>query len=1081
VAKICTVPDIERGNVKMSYFLREYKRGDYHDAELLAEMWNASDKNFPGGITRGIPETADYVMQRMERSDRLAIYVVEYEGNIVGYGDLIAEPGQKEIAMLFTLNAHPEHHGKGVGKSLVLKVLERTIELGYKQLTLGTWAGNTKAVPLYKKTGFFWVPESNVFMRNFIPSIISLPITKGFFDKHNWYQFYKRDLSVKPDDMKWNDIKVFIYEFEADGEMVKVIVDIQSQSITAIETNDLAVACMVGAEDIPVGLEHPVKWEVKNKHPEKPLQVTLIATAEEGIALNTLEKFDVKDDVTIEKTFLIATDIKQKHEREPAHKIKSTLLIEGEPVLLETGVKTVQPIAIEYDGQKIIPNKDNERIQIRLRNYLDFPVKGTLYIDPHPDLKLDKLSADFSLDAKSWTSCLFWSKLNGIDVIQTKIYAKFNVDGEGKEPVHVSIKPKVVSFRPILFGSIVKSYDEDGKVIRLESDTLSVRANLRGGDASISGMDGGFCRIENMTSELGPPFSQWRMIPPIYEYRLKEKDGHATITLIAPSDMFPGMVVERTVTISGSPAVRIDYRVTNNSTSPQKFKLKVSTYGSSIGKMTLPTKNGLLHQAISGWGLFPEGSQDLSKHPKDYTERWSAVEQGRAVSGMIWGECEENEFYGGLPQLMFDLPEMPPQSSIDLEPIYAIIGNGDWQKVRQYWQWLYQPGSVIEKRRPVAHPVLEAGFENQPLLITQESDSAKIVVNNNRGKKLNGQLTVEYSSDVKPFEISGVDRDNPFIQDVNVKYSDLTPRVENACFSLKTDVKIETFSSPMIILGSKGEIKYTEESGNVTAIDNGFMSLKFAPDFFGSIISLERNGVNHLQTAYPESKPLVFLNPWYGGIHTIVGWAGEQSFLREKFTGEPISRIGNRGIEWKGFKTICNREHKDSQWSRLETEYLTYPGSNVIAIVTRCINKTSAQMNDGAGIGAWLQPGGFLDDLVLHYDHFKPLYEQAGSTNDQQRYSDHRLRNEYIAEIECDHWVCVENPKTNDVITLIGSAQDGNIFALDIGKHGILIQSNLWFGLEPNEMREGITWLVLCDSVEQARKYRAIGEIWELP
>jgi GNAT superfamily N-acetyltransferase len=1063
----------------MDYLLREFKRGDIHDAELLAEMWNASDKNFPGGVTRGIPETADHVMERMERWNRLAIFVVEYDGKIVGYGDLSAESGQKEVAMLFTLNAHPEHHGKGVGKSLVLKILEQTIELGYRQLTLGTWAGNTKAVPLYKKTGFFWVPDTDVFMHNFIPSILSLPITKGFFSRHNWYQCFKRDLSIKPDDIRWNGIKAFIYEFESDGEMLKFIVDIQSQSITAIETNDLAVSCIVGSEDVPVGLEHPVKWEFKNKHPEKPLQVTLIATAEEGIALNTLEKLEVKDEATIEKTFSVATGIKPKHEREPAHKICSTVLIESELLLLEAGVKIVQPISIEYDGQRVISGKDNERVQIRLRSYLGFPVKGTLFIDPHLDLKMDKFSADFSLDAKSWTSCLFWLKMNGRDTVQTKIYAKCSGEREGEGVVQVSTKPKVIAYRPILFGGIVKSYDDERKVVRLESDVLSVRANLRGGSIDISGMGIGF---HQEISELGPPFYSWRMVPPTYEYRLNEKDGHASLTLIAPSDTFPGMVVEKTVTITGSPAVRIDHRIINNTTLPQKSKLRVSNYGSSIGKLTLPTKNGLLHQAVCGWGMFPEGDQDLSKLPKDYTERWSAIERDGHVVGMVWGESEENEFRSGLPQLMFNLPEIPPQSCIDIEPMYAIVGDGNWEKVRQYWRWLYQPSNVIERRRPIAHPVLEVGFEGQPLLVTQESSSAKIVVNSNRGKKLNGQLTVEYSGcSTKSFVVSGVDHDNPFVQDVNVEYNDLAPRIEDACFSLKTDVKTETFSSPVIILGNKGEVKYTEEADNVFSVDNGFMSLKFAPDFFGSIISLERNGVNHLLTAYPEAKPFIFFNPWYGGIHTVTNWVGDQAFAREKFTGEPVSRIGNRGIKWHGFKAICDREHKDSRWIRLETEYLTYTGSNVIAVISRCINKTSSPMNEEAGIAAWFQPGGFLDDLVLHYDHIKPLYEQAGSTNNHQRCSDYRLRSDYIAQIQCGQWAGVENPNTGDVIAIISSSQDSGVFALDFGKQGILLQSTLWFGLEPNEMREGVTWLVLCDSVDQARKYRAIGEICELP
>jgi len=152
------------GSYKMNYIVREFRVGDRHDAELLAAMWNASDAGWPWGWTRGVPETAERILDRTQKIDRIAIYVVEIDGEIVGYGDLEQTRGRDDSAYLSTLNVRPDLHGKGLGKALVLKILERTIEKGFRQLTIGTWAGNRKSVPLYKKTGFFWVPDTSVWM-----------------------------------------------------------------------------------------------------------------------------------------------------------------------------------------------------------------------------------------------------------------------------------------------------------------------------------------------------------------------------------------------------------------------------------------------------------------------------------------------------------------------------------------------------------------------------------------------------------------------------------------------------------------------------------------------------------------------------------------------------------------------------------------------------------------------------------------------------------------------------------------------------------------------------------------------------
>jgi len=1065
---------------RMSYIVREFKKGDPHEAALLAEMWNASDAGWPGGWTRGIPDTAERVLERKEREDLLAMFVAEHDGQIVGYGDLNAQAGQQDVAYVPLLNVRPDHHGRSVGRRIVLRILERAIELGYKQLTIGTWPGNTKSVPLYKKTGFFWVPETNAWLQNYIPTILSLPIASGFFARHDWYQCFKRELAQAPDEVEWHGIKVFSYHFEADGEILKVTIDRQSESVTAVETNDLAVACIVGQEDVPAGLTHPVRWEIENKRgDDEPMQVTLIATGEEGIALDVLESFNVTDAVTIEKPFSAATDVEPTEPGSPARKIRSVLLVDGQPVTLGAAVHAIQPIAIEYDGQRLIPGKANERMLVRLRNHLDCPVKGMLRIDPHPALKAVRLSADFDVDAKSWSSCEFWVETDGVDPFQTKLRVNGTAKREGGD-VDIATKPKTVAFRPIEFGRVATSVDEEDKRVRLESDSLSVEVHLRGGWMGVEDEGAFYCR-QNMP-ELGPPFVDWRHRPPTLAYRLVERHGRASVTLIAPSEEFPGMVVEKTITVSASPAIRIDQRVINTTASPQRYKLRLHREGGPNESITLPTKNGLLHQVIGGWGIFPTSEEDISKRPEDYTETWSAAEGSGRVVGMVWGDCEENEFERGLPRLLFDLPEVPAQSHVDLEPVYIIAGRGDWQLVRQCWQRLHQPGSVREDRRPVARPVLDAEFEHKPLLVMQNVTSTTACVTNNRGRKLEARLTVEgVDCDATSFDITDVNHQRPFVRDVEVRCADLTPRVEEGAFCVETDVKTERFSAPVVVLGNGGPVRCNEESQGVFLIDNGLCALRCAPGFFGSVIGLERDGVNHLLSAYPDSRAFVWISPWFGGIHPYVEWFGATRMAKEKFSGEMISRRGRRGIEWHGLRTVCDFQHKDFRWLRLEAEYLTVGGSNVIALVVRARNKTAAPMDLGTGIMTWLQPGGSAEDAVLHHDRFQPLYEQGGTTSDRTRQHERRGRGTGMPHINCDQWAAVENPKTGDTTALIGSRQGGRIEALDFDRDGVHCSSAVSFDLEPEETKEALTWLVLCSSVEQARGYRTLGEVWELP
>ncbi len=197
----------------MAFIIRDFDWEDEEQAAKAATMFNDWDSVWPGGFTRGVPSTAAKVQEEHRRASHLAVLVVEHEGEFVGYCNLEAAPGQKDVSYIGLLGANEKVHGKGVGKMLLREMIRRVTEFGYKQVTLGTWAGNTKAVPLYKKTGFNWIPETDVFMRNFIPGLLAMPLVQTFLDGRDWYDCLERDLTVAPDDVTWNGMKVYPYRF----------------------------------------------------------------------------------------------------------------------------------------------------------------------------------------------------------------------------------------------------------------------------------------------------------------------------------------------------------------------------------------------------------------------------------------------------------------------------------------------------------------------------------------------------------------------------------------------------------------------------------------------------------------------------------------------------------------------------------------------------------------------------------------------------------------------------------------------------------------------------------------------------
>ncbi|RKY62677.1 MAG: hypothetical protein DRP95_00955 [Candidatus Latescibacterota bacterium] len=345
-----------------------------------------------------------------------------------------------------------------------------------------------------------------------------------------------------------------------------------------------------------------------------------------------------------------------------------------------------------------------------------------------------------------------------------------------------------------------------------------------------------------------------------------------------------------------------------------------------------------------------------------------------------------------------------------------------------------------------------------------------MVVENRRGRKITGRLRLDLGawecSGASEFDLVGIDRDSRFSTTISLK-PPFVPSAAEAKLSLDTGLTTEEFKDSLIALGDGDREVTVEGKGGVFVVENGFLTVRIAPGFCASIFAIERDGVNYLLTSYPESGEFMWMNPWFGGVHPFLNWSGDTRLSKEKFVAEAIKRTGVRGIEWSGVKLSCELEHKDHRWLKFEVEYLTMGGSNIVAVVSRWTNSTTAPMRLSSGVAAWLRPGGSLEHVVLHYE--------------QDKVHRYLRRGDYAAEFNSGRWAAVENPEEGDVVAVIAADQNAHISAEDTGRNGAHLFVNVRKSLGSEETKESLTWLVLTDSVERARIYRALQEVWQLP
>ncbi len=1045
---------------------REWRRGD---AERLARFFNETGRAWPGGPWD--PKTPEEAERQVRETRLLGAFVAEVGDEMAAYCALYAKPTDRNHAYVSLLTAHPDYLGRGFGKAVLLAGLERVHELGLPRLDLHTWPGNMKAVPLYKKSGFMWSPESGpwgVYMQNFTPGARRHPLAQPYFRKHDWYRTMKRDLSLAPDEHKRGKVRAYEYLWEEDGDRLRMVYNRQSWGLVEIETNDLLVGCFLEDEKLVAGLPQRIRWRVVNHRADQPLEVVLIARGDEGVELDHKEIVTVKRRFQAEAEFTVSPEIEEK-EREPrAAVIHTDLLINGAPLSLAAGFMPQQALhfALDAGGMGLRPGRP-ERVVVQVFNEMNRPATAKLRVSA-AGARLDRSRVEVRVPARKSAEAPLTLTAPRSGPVRLHVKSEAVVDKRVVRPKAADLYPHVLS--P---GELVGHMEDD--LVVLESAALRLTIHRQGGWAEVTDKVRNRWEIAGIGApQLGPPFSWEEFFDTRCQAVLEREEGRLTAVLRTESIIHSGLWLERRITLSDLPLIEIRDTLINGMNKPIRGRLRLSVHSNARGgHIVAPTHKGIVRDEHWTFGR-SLGDHRLGERKEDWPEGWWASEDRDGVTiGVVWDSAHRAGAWDRGTSLERAFPPAEPGQSTGPGPVYVFVGDGDYTTVRRWWQQIFGPRVDRHQRPPSTRRALEFGFRPRIPVLHQRQREVELVVDAVGRLELDGVLHLSSPDEIRVrpsrLRFHRVCEKNPARRPATITRSssakegaylmEVTARLDRATYHQR---------QPVVVIGDSRKrvaVTRTGERGELFVVTNGVLALTVAPAFSGSAVSLKRGVEELLRSAYPQARPLAYENPWFGGICPQLGSVG-RGLSRERFKAREIVRTGGQGMVWRGVRVSCSPKQERGRWDTLSLDYLLAPGSSILAIVVRTTRRGGTSGWIGAGFNLWPVLGGSHLEAVLR-----------GSDDERTR----RMRNEFGAWLAAEKWIIAENPTAGEAAVMAACDRESTTNGIVFGRDGYFLGANRGAAQEARETRESVFFAAFVEGERAATLAPALSQLEGLP
>ncbi|WP_170006167.1 GNAT family N-acetyltransferase [Bacillus fonticola] len=898
---------------------------EYHEglAAAVAQMWNLSRDGWGGDAH---VTTEEKVRTQEANSSNLHLYLALDGNEVVGYCGLSEYREDEGALYIPLLNVRTDYHGAGIGKQLVLKAVERSVELGWPRLDLYTWPGNSKAVPLYKKCGFFWEDrDDTTHLMNFMPTVLNTEAVEQFFEQANWYDASTRVIEVKPDSQKENDFTFYEYKWEKGDQHLRMEFERSGRGLRLIETNDYRIAATVEDFKLVANANYKIRYDIENKS-DVPLHIQIQGENHQIIQYSFQDSVKVIDRTTIEAHFSVGDLLAEQSSWRTHPSVVSNLLINGKKATFATGILPKLPAklkAVVPGSQSYLHKKSTFYVDVE--NSYNEPITLQVKLPTSDWLQIEEHEVTVQLQAKGKTSVPITYELSGYGFYSPTLEAVVTREnGQSftfKTKIGAAFKGVGVRFSGEcddywrIYNGLYQLYLDKN-----DNEILPARERI-------------VPKTIGLVPKIGKPYSTElsKRKPKRVDYR--EENGAMILEATYESTDFPQLELVSVSKLFAEGLLEQSYIVRNGSDDVVNGTWLYQPVYQDLTKPVFPMNNSIIavdETASSDFGLWDSHS---------LTENWFFSRYERYPHGVTWPQHAKVGFESWYMYIEHNIGDLPAHSERQSEPVYISIGAyQNWEEFRSFARSQHTLTPVLPERE------LTLSAANTPVV---SNNHKKVVLVDNKSSYLQGSIAFEFNgqtiteASVSPSEqlrtvaTSLPGNRNP-IDKMTARYT-----VNGIC-NVKSALLLTPNATQPVQIERK-EIKGTE---TVTA-SNGVLSISAAASFYPALYSLKTNGKEWLHSSYPKTMPKSWFNPWSGGIHSSLRGINNSSLGKEISTVEKGSLTDTDGNEWEGLKLSTTFvENEAFKGLGMEQYFVMLPGISVLACVTKFKQYTGTYLHD---------------------------------------------------------------------------------------------------------------------------------------
>lgn len=889
----------------------------YHDglAGKVADMWTKSKDSWGG-----TGKTEEQVRDQQQSSDNIDTFLAVIGEEVVGYCGFSVYKEDAGALYVPLLNVRPDYHGKKIGKLLLLHALNAATELKWPRLDLYTWAGNLKAVPLYKRCGFFWEDNDQyTHLMNFIPTVRNDEVINHYLKNMDWYADLKRNLEIKPDGMLKRGFTHYEYIWQKETETVVVKFEKTSRGICSLETKDFQIELTMDNHKCIEEIEHKVYLKMKNKT-ANPLSLEALADNQGRIQCSFQSSQEIKgnQEIAISSPFTI------KKGEEPVDgktfpALKVTVRINGLETSLQLGVFPQAPISIEgKEIEAILANGMKTYLDLEISNNLEKDINGyfTIPKNGHLYFEGDKYSFALAKKAKKWIRIPVQVKSCGS--FKEKIIGEIVENEQGILTFEKEIALALKGIGEQFVVEQEKSWQVYNGPHQLTISKIDLTTEIAHTDFAL------------FAPSIGKPYSNELSKQKPYKVRTEKTGNSIKLELFFKSNAFPYLDIMLTNQLFAEGLIKRWITITNNSLEEKEISVQ-ETFFDIWQNLYFPLNGEVV--SFNEWNLV----QPFELNSKDITGNWYFTSPNSTPFGVAWAK-EARIKMDNWKVHVEATSILGKNESVAFSPISVNIGAyHNWQ------QWELAAEGLQREHASTVTPGFKVEFNEANLIIDRDND-LKVRIKNYSNQAIQGEMTITMNE--RQGDSQRIDTGASEIYQIQPQ-RDLQLGLNTVKTTISLPAKIIDNDDLFFVPSRKNmttEVKI-EEGVTVYHVSNGIVSFKASPAYYPGVYSLVVNGKEWLEHAFPKPIAKSWWNPWCGGIKNGPPDLNVFSLLKEETACAFTSLKDIHHNEWTGVKLVTTIRHHE-KWKGLKYEqyFLTMPGIPLLITFIEIIDDAGRRM-----------------------------------------------------------------------------------------------------------------------------------------